>query len=137
MPRFRNGQPTGRGGSTILTLKQSGDDWGMGDDDDIFGTDIMNMDPHSQEFADAMAAEADKGPPKIPGEVDAQGWSPDFTDSGIQSGTDPEDAEEDAYDRSLLTQGRSLGQGQGASGGEAPKAAKERRVIQKKRTLLT
>ena len=84
---------------SLLTRKQSGDDWGMEDLDDYFGTnDPMNMDPDSPEFAAWLAQheaeintpnpggasnsnyQPDKDPPKLPGEVDSQGWSSDFTD---------------------------------------------------------
>jgi len=99
MARYRNGQPSGRGGSgsSILTRKQSGDDWGMEDMDDYFGTDISNMDPDSPEFAAAMAAQMGSEYQQLPGEVDNQGFSSDFTDSGIQTLTDPEDKAEDMF----------------------------------------
>ena len=87
--------------SILTTRRQSGDDWGMGDDDDMFGTDIMNMDPDSPEFAAAMAAETEEGPPEIPGETDSSGFSSDFTDSGQQTATDqPLSMEEIIYDQS-------------------------------------
>ena len=95
MPRYTNGQPSGRGGSTMLTRKQSGEDWGMEDLDDYFGTDISNMDPHSQEFADAMAEEAGQDPPKLPEETDDPNFSSDFTDSGVQTEVDLEDTLEE------------------------------------------
>ena len=81
--------------SILTTRRQSGDDWGMEDDDDMFGTDIMNMDPHSPEFAAAMAAQMGSEYQNIPGETDSSGFSSDFTDSGIQTLTDPEDTEEE------------------------------------------
>ena len=81
--------------SILTTRRQSGDDWGMGDDDDMFGTDIMNMDPHSPEFAAAMAAQMGSDYQNIPGETDSSGFSSDFTDSGIQTTYDPEDTEEE------------------------------------------
>ena len=78
---------------TILT--QSGNDWGTEDLDDYFGTDIMDMDPNSPEFAAAIQADTDAGPPTLPGEVDEQGWSSDFTDSGQQTSYDSEDTDEE------------------------------------------
>ncbi len=78
---------------TILT--QSGNDWGTEDLDDYFGTDIMDMDPNSPEFAVAVQADTDAGPPTLPGEVDESGWSSDFTDSGQQTSSDPEDTDEE------------------------------------------
>ena len=78
-----NSAPHGQPGH----VHQSGDDWGMGDDDDMFGTDIMNMDPDSPEFADAVQADTDKGPTTLPGEI-VNNWSTDFTDSGLQTETD-------------------------------------------------
>ena len=66
-------------------VHQSGDDWGMGDDDGLFGTDIMNMDPDSPEFAEAVAADTAQGPPGIPGELDENNWNPDFGDMGQTS----------------------------------------------------
>ena len=137
--------------SILTTRRQSGDDWGMGDDDDMFGTDIMNMDPDSQEFRDAMAAEMGEEPPKIPGEVNNQGFSTDFTDSGEETETDqPLSLEEISYD--LLgpdalpdkdvpgvtgwRQELSRRGGMGAADGSAPKSGILRRDIRKKSKSL-
>ena len=76
-----NSAPHGQPGH----VHQSGDDWGMEDDDDLFGTDIMNMDPHSQEFLDAMAAEMEGPTPHLGGELDENNWSDDFGDKGQTS----------------------------------------------------
>jgi|19_taG_2_1085344.scaffolds.fasta_scaffold25112_2 hypothetical protein len=74
--------------------KQSGNDWGMGDPLEGSGSDIMDMDPNSPEFAAAMAAEMEAGPTEIPGETDSSGFSSDYTDSGQQTTTDPEDTDD-------------------------------------------
>ena len=75
---------------SLLTQRQSGDDWGM----DTTYEDWMNepdpmlgmTDEEIQNFDwEAWAASQTNDP--IPGEVDSSGFSPDFTDSGIQSGT--------------------------------------------------
>ena len=89
--------------STIIT--QSGDDWGTEDDDDMFGTDIMNMDPNSPEFAAAVQADTDAGPPKIPGGLDENNWSSDFTDSGQQTSYDPEDTDDGDEDAEIRVGG--------------------------------
>ena len=57
----------------------------MEDLDDYFGTDIMNMDPHSPDFADAVAEDTAQGPPSIPGELDENDWTDDFGDMGQTS----------------------------------------------------
>ena len=75
--------------------KQSGNDWGMEDPLEGSGSDIMDMDPNSPEFAVAVQADTDAGPPTLPGEVDESGWSSDFTDSGQQTSSDPEDTDEE------------------------------------------
>ena len=85
-----NSAPHGESGH----VHQSGDDWGMEDLDDYFGTDIMNMDPTSPEFADAVQADTDKGEPTLPGEI-VNNWSTDFTDSGFQTDVDLEDTLEE------------------------------------------
>ena len=89
--------------STIIT--QSGNDWGTEDLDDYFGTDIMNMDPLSPEFAAAVQADTDAGPPTLPGDIDEQGWSSDFTDSGQQTSYDPEDTDDGDEDAEITVGG--------------------------------
>tara|TARA_B100000809_G_scaffold230028_1_gene244075 strand:+ start:160 stop:615 length:456 start_codon:yes stop_codon:yes gene_type:complete len=147
-----------RQAKSLLTRKQSGDDWGMGDDDDMFGTSIMDMDPDSPEFAAAMAAETEAGPPVIPGEPDSSGFSPDFTDSGQQTATDqPLSMEEIIYDQTgpdappddevpgvkgwknklASYNQRGKGKGQFASGKSTAMNPVLRRGIEAKRTLIT
>ena len=92
---------------TIIT--QSGNDWGTEDLDEYFGTDIMDMDPNSPEFAAAVQADIDAGPPTLPGEIDESGWSSDFTDSGEQTSYDPEDTDEEEGDAEIkVGGGRSI-----------------------------
>lgn len=79
--------PGGSGASsTNIFHKQSGSDWGMEDDwHDLFGGDIMDMDPHSPDFADAVAEDTAQGIPSIPGELDENDWTDDFGDMGQTS----------------------------------------------------
>ena len=72
---------------------QSGNDWGMEDDNDIFGTDIANMDPDDPALADAIAEDTAEGPPGIPGELDENNWTDDFGDKG-QTSTPQDDPDE-------------------------------------------
>ena len=156
-------------------VHQSGDDWGMEDLDDYFGNDPMNMDPDSPEFAAWLAQHEseintpnpggastsnyqNEEPPKIPGEVDSQGWSSDFTDSGIQTETDqPMSMEEIIYDQTgpdappdedvpgvkgwkkklAAYNQRGKGKGQFASGKSTAMNPVLRRGIEAKRTLIT
>ena len=134
---------------TILT--QSGNDWGTEDLDDYFGTDIMDMDPNSPEFAAAIQADTDAGPPTLPGEVDEQGWSSDFTDSGQQTSYDPEDTDEEeteedgsagsenALGQSLQSASRSSSVGGGYGKQRVAEQSRKQmnRTLGRSRSLLT
>jgi hypothetical protein len=94
----------------------------------------------------------------IPGEVDAQGWNSDFTDSGIQTETDqPMSMEEIIYDQTgpdapldedvpgvkgwkkklEVYNQRGKGKGQFSPGDTTAMNPVLRRGIEKKRTLIT
>ena len=124
---------------SVLTRTQSGDDWGM----DTSYEDWMNepdptlgmTDEEMQNF-DWNAYMLEQGdPPKDPGEPDSSGFSTDFTDSGIQSSVDPEDAEIDAYEKSLITKKRSMGASSIPIGGGGAATGATRRKVHKKSAL--
>jgi len=124
---------------SILTRTQSGDDWGM----DTSYEDWMNepdpmlgmTDEEIENFDWEAWQESQGDPPKDPGEPDSSGWSSDFTDSGIQSDTDPEDAEIDAYEKSLITKKRSMGASNIPLGGGGTATGSTRRKVEKKSAL--
>jgi hypothetical protein len=136
---------------SLLTRKQSGDDWGM----NTTYEDWMNepdpmlgmTDEEIQNFDWEAWAASQNNPPTDPGEPDSSGFSPDFTDSGQQTTTDqPLSLEEISYD--LLgpdglpdknvpgvtgwREELSRRGGMGAADGSAPKSGILRRDIKKK-----
>jgi len=170
---------------TILT--QSGDDWGMEDLDDYFGTDLANMNPMetttttntpnvdsitydpsgfqgglTNPFSSSttlgntptiittetgnlnpaletgIKKDTDKGPPKLPEETSDPNFSSDYTDSGIQTLTDPEDTiEEETTEAGYIPGKRSREKGGvGQIGGRQAQFGRKQMVTGSKKASI-